>query len=142
MPVTAEIKSYEIFQETGNILINVEYILPDSSKIVNPYHATYTNFLGKTQLEIDEWIDKQIQYQCDRYLEEYSTKANVNISLINNFLINNVGKKITKDKIKWLLTSTNRLITPYLYERNLASDEVIIKEIEIDEDGNITEVDV
>ena len=143
MPVTAEVKSFETHSETGNILINIEYTLPDDSKVINPYHARYENFIGKTQAEIDKFILNQMEEQCDRYLEEYSTKANVNDTLMADYLNNTIGTTITKDKIKRYRTNKNRLVTPYLNQENyikiLTEDEIVVKEIEIDEDGVIVE---
>lgn len=139
MPVSAEIKSLAHDANTGNIVINVEYVLPDGSRVLNPYFANFQNFIGLTPSQIETWIFNQINFQCDRYLEAKDKNAGVNSELISKSLSPLIGKTTTKDKVTWIRTNNNNVVTPYLASFNYAPGEKPVKQIDIAEDGAITE---
>ncbi len=137
--VTGEIKGYSQ-SSNGNIIIEIEYTLPDGKKVSNPYQAKYENFIGKTNLEIEEFISNQIQYQCDNYLRaETNLQQNVNQNIITNKLNSLVGTKYTKSTLTYKITNKGRIITSYFDEGLLLDGESVIKEIELNEDGTYSE---
>jgi hypothetical protein len=141
MSITAKIKG-TTNKGDGNIQINVEYTMSNGSKVMNPYIVMYENFIGKTQQEITDWIDRQINFQCDRYLEEEGLRNKTNLTIMNTALTALVDRTYVKDTVLHLLTNKNNLVTPYLYERNYLPGEVVIKTIEINRDGQITETNI
>lgn len=142
MAVTATILGFRSDEKTGNLVVDVEYALPDNSRIVNPYHARHENFIGRTRAEMRKWLADQIAYQCDRYLEAHARNAPVNNRIITDHLAAMAGQQIVKDSVVWILTSKKNLITPYLEPENLQPGELPVKRIEIDANGKITESDV
>jgi hypothetical protein len=128
--VTAKLLSFEK-STNGNILINVEYTLPDKKKVTNPYHAQYLNFAGKTAQEITDFVKAQIDFQCERYLEAY-LKSSINDNVITEL---NSLKDSTylKDKIVWLVTESGEIIT-----EQLKTNEVIKEKLSIDDKGVIS----
>ena len=135
--VTAKILGFkESGEGRGNIIIEVEYTLPDGSKVVNPYVAHAKNFLAKTPQEIQAWVQKQIEFQCERYLEAYG-KAKVNDDLIKKSLNGLINSEYSRDKVIWKVTNKGEWITEQL-DTSLLSQYVFVNRIEIDENGNIT----
>ena len=141
MSVTAEMKGYSQ-DSKGNIVVEIEYTLPNNSKVIGNYHARYENFIGKTDAEMQQWLAKQVKYQCDRYLEAEGARLAINTNIIANKLDSMIGQTLTKNSVKWFLTNRNRLVTPYLDTSNYADGEIVIKEIEVFTDGTYTEIDV
>jgi hypothetical protein len=133
--VTAEIIGFES-GSNGNILINVEYTLPNSQKVLNPYQAKYFNFIGKTQGEITAFVKAQIDFQCERYLENY-VKDVINQNCINDSLKSLVGSTYSKDKVIFKVTDKGEYTTDQL-DASLASQYVFVSQVEIDESGKIT----
>jgi hypothetical protein len=133
--VTAEIIGFES-GSNGNILINVEYTLPNSQKVLNPYQAKYSNFIGKTQGEITAFVKAQIDFQCERYLESY-VKDIVNQDCINDSLKSLIGSIYSKDKVVFKVTDKGEYTTEQL-DPVIASQYTFVKQIEIDESGKIT----
>ncbi|MBN1131200.1 MAG: hypothetical protein JXA71_19575 [Chitinispirillaceae bacterium] len=134
MSVAARILSIATHQDTGNILVTAEYTLPDGKKVTAEYHAQYTNFVGKTAQEGQEWLLNQVRYQADRYLEAYYKKNTVNDDVIAT-LQPAVGQVVTKDSVTWLLTNKGNLLTPYQDAASYPSDERAVKSVEIFQDG-------
>ena len=101
--VNATITGFKV-ADRDYIWIQVEYDL-NGVKVINNYPMDFKNIVGKTPQEIKNWIDINIQYQCDRYIEaEFRKKVNANI-ILNKLqsLTNTTYTKNTTD----LLFDTN-----------------------------------
>jgi len=123
----------------GNIIIDVEYTLPDNTKVINKYHAQYLNFVNKTQLQIEDWVKKQIDFQCERYLEAYA-RAKINLDIIKNSLDSLKDTICSKEKVAWNITDKGELITDQVDITKITG--IILKRILIDEQGKITTEDI
>lgn len=142
MAIKTKILGFRIADDTKNIIIDIEYTMTDNSKVINPYIARYENFLGKTQNEILEWVERQIKHQSDIYLELEGLKENISNDLINKTLVNIIKTQNQRDNITYLLTNKGNLYKDYFDEKNYLADEIAIKKIDIDKDGNITETPI
>lgn len=145
----------------GNIKMNVEYTKADGKVVRNDYQLAIEHLLGKTQAEIEDWCLKQVDYQIDRYIEEHiedtaQNKCKVTVDLkraeweanrdnnndifINNNLALLTGCTLSKDKMTVKLLETGKLMNAqqaqYTYKGS------VVKEIDIDLDGNVIEKDV
>jgi len=76
------------------IWIEIEYDI-DGRKVTNTYPMDFKNIAGKTDQEITDWVDINIDYQIDRYIET-DFRKNVNDSIIQQKLQSLVGKEYTK----------------------------------------------
>jgi len=87
------------------IWIEIEYDI-DGKKVINSYPMDFQNTAGKTNQEILNWIDVNIKYQCDRYIEaEFRKKANDTI--IKDKLQTLINKQVTKDSADLLFDTDN-----------------------------------
>jgi len=77
------------------IWIKVEYDV-EGKKIINEYPMDFKNTVNKTDAEIIAWIDVNIQYQIDRYIEAEFRK-NINNQIILDKLQGMLNKQYTKD---------------------------------------------
>ena len=133
--VTAKILNFTQ-SPIGNILVNVEYTLPDASKVINPYHAKYTNFIGSNAVEIQDFLRRQIEYQCERYLEQYM-RDKLNDNVIATALNGLVDSEFSREKVVWKFTDLGEKVTEQLKDSNIKG--TIIKKVSIDKNGTITE---
>lgn len=90
--------------EKDYIWLVIEYDI-DGKKVINKYPLDFKNIIGKTAQEVTDWIDENIKYQMDRYIEAtFRTIANTDIvtktlsSLINREYTKEMAELVT-DKI-------------------------------------------
>ena len=117
-----------IRNEAPNIIIEVEYTLPDKRIVVNPYFAQVSNFVGLDQAGINKFIQSQIEYQCERYLEAFYSKeaetAKAQIEAIrdqfsyetksqyySSILSSLIGQSFAKDSFSYNVLSNGEVFT-------------------------------
>jgi len=92
--ITATIKDISV-GDRDYIWLNIEFNV-DGKVVYNKYPLDFKNVIGKTSQEITEWVDANINYQIERYIEaEFRRKANLDI--IAKTINGMVGRNYSKD---------------------------------------------
>jgi hypothetical protein len=92
--ISAKVLSIDI-SDRDYIWIKVEYDI-EGKKVINAYPMDFKNVIGKTSKEILDWVDVNINYQIDRYIEE-EFKKKYNPKVIVDILQPLIGKEYSKE---------------------------------------------
>lgn len=123
--VKAKILGFRV-GERDYVWVDIEYDI-NGKKVTNSYPMDFKNVVGKTNAEIENWLDVNIKYQCDRYIETEFRKK-INDTIIKEKLNTLVGKEYTKDTT--------------ILEFDVNNDNVLDKSWTVDIEGNYVEKNI
>jgi hypothetical protein len=132
MSVTGKILSFTE-ADNGNMLMNLEFTLPDASVVQQEYNMNYGQLVDKDSAAITAWIGAIVKDKCERLLEAY-VKSMVNQDIISKDLSPLVNNEYTKDKVVWKVTDTGQWVSEQLAD---TAGMNFVKRIDIDVDGKI-----
>jgi hypothetical protein len=132
MSVTGKILSFTE-ADNGNMLMNLEFTLPDASVVQQEYNMNYGQLVDKDLAAITAWIGAIVKDKCERLLEAY-VKSMVNQDIISKDLSPLVNNEYTKDKVVWKVTDTGQWVSEQLAD---TAGMNFVKRIDIDVDGKI-----